>query len=549
MKPKNAFPGVLLLYCLNATAHEVDMTIHFEKDSFEIPDSTRKKLEVWGLSHYHVRHNKIFLYAHTDTDAESDYNITLSKNRNETVRAVLVRCGFDNIVHEHFGETKPTCHEPDEACMARNRRVEVILLDSPYELWQDQANLPKPEIQEIKCDRQNVLQFDQGTIIEVPPFAFMDAEGNQVQNATLEVREFYTIKDCLEGNISTKCGDQILESGGMIEVRAFDGNKELSLAPGQSINVAFNNNAQLQPDMEVFYGRVENGGMTWDDEKTFNERRKQNQAENTQMSGLVPMEQNAFYKVGNIVTLPGLGFESAMLYIDEKNQKRVKHLLNQPYERLTKAEQNELKTIARESQRRLNTKIANDLKEIQAEYARQMKLLEEQRQKDLKEAKKYNNEMTRLTAEYEKERREWERKDSLSRIMNNPLQMQGLGWINCDRFVRSNLPLRNVEVTVDTGEEEFIYFNERSLQSTLIFKDIYSMMPPVNYSSNKFTFINVPTDREKILVYKKIRPDNKIDFALVSIQPGEVEVKIEKVEVLTPAEVAARLEKITARNS
>ena len=75
------------------------------------------------------------------------------------------------------------------------------------------------------------------------------------------------------------------------------------------------------------------------------------------------------------------------------------------------------------------------------------------------------------------------------------------------------------------------------------------MMPPVNYSSNKFTFINVPTDREKILVYKKIRPDNKIDFALVSIQPGEVEVKIDKVEVLTPAEVAARLEKITARNS
>jgi hypothetical protein len=332
-------------------------------------------------------------------------------------------------------------------------------------------------------------------------------------------------------------------------VRAFDGNKELSLAPGQSINVAFNNNAQLQPDMEVFYGRVENGVMTWDTEKTFNERRKQNQAENTQMSGLVPMEQNAFYKVGNIVTLPGLGFESAMLYIDEKNQKRVKALLNQPYERLTKAEQNELKTIARESQRRLNTKIANDLKEIQAEYARQMKLLEEQRQKDLKEAKKYNNEMTRLTAEYEKERREWERKDSLSRIMNNPLQMQGLGWINCDRFVRSNLPLRNVEVTVDTGEEEFIYFNERSLQATLLFKDIYSMMPPVNYSANKFTFINIPTDREKILVYKKIRPDNKIDFALVSIQPGEVEVKIDKVEVLTPAEVAARLEKITARNS
>jgi hypothetical protein len=547
MKPKNAFLGVLLLYCLNATALEVDMTIHFDKDSFEIPDSTRKKLEVWGLSHYHVRHNKIFLYAHTDTDAESDYNITLSKNRNETVRAILVRCGFDNIVHEHFGESKPTCHEPDEACMARNRRVEVILLDSPYELWQDQANLPKPEIQEIKCDRQNVIQFDQGTIIEVPPFAFMDAEGNQVQNATLEVREFYTIKDCLEGNISTKCGDKILESGGMIEVRAFDGNKELSLAPGQSINVAFNNNAQLQPGMEVFYGRVENGVMTWDDEKTFNERRKQNQADNTQMSGLVPMEQNAFYKVGNIVTLPGLGFENAMLYIDEKNQKRVKHLLNQPYERLTKAEQNELKTIARESQRRLNVKLANDFKEIQAEYKRQMRLLEEQSKKDAKLAKKYNDEMAILTTDFEESRRQWAIKDSLLQIMNAPLQAKGLGWINCDRFIYSSVPMRSLDVIADGVRFEPSY--DVMFSATLIFTDIYSVMSAQRTSNNMISFNNIPVDKERIFIYRKLRPDQKMDFAMVNIRPGEVQVKIDKIEVLTIDEVASRMNKLSARNS
>ena len=81
-----------------------------------------------------------------------------------------------------------------------------------------------------------------GTHISIPKSAFVDKNGNLVtENVVVKFREFHDAKSILLSGIPMQMNDQrnnYMQSAGMMEIRAFNGNKELQLGKGKSINVS-----------------------------------------------------------------------------------------------------------------------------------------------------------------------------------------------------------------------------------------------------------------------------------------------------------------------
>ena len=72
---------------------------------------------------------KVGIDGHTDPRGTDKYNQALSERRVNVVREALVGAGVsgDKIHTGAFGESRPICANPTEACWQRDRRVEVLM--------------------------------------------------------------------------------------------------------------------------------------------------------------------------------------------------------------------------------------------------------------------------------------------------------------------------------------------------------------------------------------------------------------------------------------
>jgi OOP family OmpA-OmpF porin len=70
---------------------------------------------------------KLTIEGHTDSDADDNYNMTLSQKRTETVRDYLISKGISEarLTAIGYGETKPIADNKTSAGKAQNRRVEL----------------------------------------------------------------------------------------------------------------------------------------------------------------------------------------------------------------------------------------------------------------------------------------------------------------------------------------------------------------------------------------------------------------------------------------
>jgi hypothetical protein len=106
-----------------------------------------------------------------------------------------------------------------------------------------------------------------GSVIKVPSDAFVDENGQRVSgNVTLAYREFRTPADLVMSGIPMSSADTdsagawYFESGGMLEITAFQGQQELSMADGKSISIVFSSTSD-SPAMELF--RFEDAANEW----------------------------------------------------------------------------------------------------------------------------------------------------------------------------------------------------------------------------------------------------------------------------------------------
>lgn len=72
----------------------------------------------------------LVVVGHTDSSGDADYNLTLSKNRAQSVTNYLTKNGVSagRLTTNWFGETKPVHDNSTAEGRAKNRRVNVIIL-------------------------------------------------------------------------------------------------------------------------------------------------------------------------------------------------------------------------------------------------------------------------------------------------------------------------------------------------------------------------------------------------------------------------------------
>lgn len=163
----------LLLFLLlsgfaRAQSETVDSLVYFESnfalDSYRISAAEKARIDsLFTVVPFSIL-KKVEIYGHTDSLADNQYNLELSKKRVQSLLQHLVYLGLDprKVDTDHFGEEKPK-YRHNSADFYRNRRVELIL-------FIDASLIPPPE------QKLSDNPFEKGNKIRLPNLIFI---GNQ----------------------------------------------------------------------------------------------------------------------------------------------------------------------------------------------------------------------------------------------------------------------------------------------------------------------------------------------------------------------------------
>ena len=104
--------------------------VRFAYDSYEIDSAGR---DVLARNQEWLRQNpraKVELEGHADSRGTIEYNLALGAKRAKAVKDYLVTQGIaaDRLSTISYGKELPLCHDENETCWARNRRVHAVIL-------------------------------------------------------------------------------------------------------------------------------------------------------------------------------------------------------------------------------------------------------------------------------------------------------------------------------------------------------------------------------------------------------------------------------------
>lgn len=104
--------------------------ITFDTNSYTIKPEFRSTLDKIAQTVASYNQTYVDIYGHTDSTGSDAYNMTLSKNRAESVAGYLTTKGVARarIGTQGFGKTQPVASNDTEAGRAQNRRVEIKLV-------------------------------------------------------------------------------------------------------------------------------------------------------------------------------------------------------------------------------------------------------------------------------------------------------------------------------------------------------------------------------------------------------------------------------------
>ena len=108
----------------------------------------------------------------------------------------------------------------------------------------------------IQPGRDTVLRAAEGTMVLVPANAFVNATDQVPVDGPVElrIREFYSLNDMVLNNLSTRAGEQLLETGGMLQLEASRTSGQLcALREGVQLLLRMPT-TRPQPDMQLFKG-------------------------------------------------------------------------------------------------------------------------------------------------------------------------------------------------------------------------------------------------------------------------------------------------------
>tara|TARA_B110000967_G_scaffold204939_1_gene248414 strand:- start:751 stop:1977 length:1227 start_codon:yes stop_codon:yes gene_type:complete len=127
----------------------------------------------------------------------------------------------------------------------------------------------KPTVFNIQANSDTILFGKSGTAIYLEANSLVFEDGTAINSEIkIEVKEYYSTSDIITHNLSTTSNGELLETGGMINIKAFSDNKPLKLKSGKEIIVHFpkddNNNTKK---MNLFSGELnDQNQVTWNEE-------------------------------------------------------------------------------------------------------------------------------------------------------------------------------------------------------------------------------------------------------------------------------------------
>lgn len=233
-------------------------TILFAKNSTSISLPYSRKLD--SLLKTIGKEEELGITGYSDTDGDEWINTSVSKHRAIAVKNYLRSKGFKNKIHLDFkGEGNPLNTNSDDQQKAANRRVEIL---HDWAKYNDVFNAFKKEydVYEINPFRDTLLRCAGGLTLNFPAGVFASKSRELV---TIKVQEFYTADEFVLAGLNTQGpGNSLLESGGMMNIEAWQSGKKLEIKSGQQVGVLFKNR-QTNDGMQLFNAEVSTSSMSW----------------------------------------------------------------------------------------------------------------------------------------------------------------------------------------------------------------------------------------------------------------------------------------------
>ncbi len=252
----------------HAQSAEKLFRIHFNSDEYVLDNNDRKLLDKVYEEMLAQGYSELVLKAHTDQDADANYNVQLSKKRAQSVSDYLQQKGLgkQRISEYAFGEANPVKSNVTEIGKAENRRVDVLLQFYTYNNLTDFLKVIGGETQQkftFQANKDNTIVAKNGLIIKIPAGSLIGADGKVIKSGELSlvVEEFLKPKDAATQQLSTMAEGKLLESGGMFSVKILQKNKEVKVQEGKNIQVEIPT-VNIKKDMQVFVPQVNEMGIT-----------------------------------------------------------------------------------------------------------------------------------------------------------------------------------------------------------------------------------------------------------------------------------------------
>ncbi|WP_417602206.1 hypothetical protein [Owenweeksia hongkongensis] len=120
-------------------------------------------------------------------------------------------------------------------------------------------NAPIKQTFQLNAASYNTVRGAEGTSINIPYNAFVDANGNPVSgNFTFELQEIFSPADMIFTGKMTSSGGRTLVSGGEMYINATQGGADLQLAPGKSLDISVPS-CNYDSEMDLFVGNGQDG--------------------------------------------------------------------------------------------------------------------------------------------------------------------------------------------------------------------------------------------------------------------------------------------------
>ncbi len=250
----------------------IELTIHFE-DGSEVPSMAEMAMLDEIAQHPNSDQLRFSVVGHTDDKGSRRFNAELAKERTRMVAYHLLLSGIPpyNIIFESMGEDCPVNENGDEASRSENRRVEVLIsnvgkLDkSGFAGLYGPENfrrplplvVPEKEVYVIENLESNCIETASGSMIDIPPMAFMDAYGRPIGGQVeLVYQELNDPFDVFLSGINMKqdeCdSNSDMETTGMFSIHASHRGRPVEVRKDRPLQVDLVSSS-MDPDFDLLF--------------------------------------------------------------------------------------------------------------------------------------------------------------------------------------------------------------------------------------------------------------------------------------------------------